>query len=335
MFLHSSAKLHHYPSACSDCLCRILIRRFEKVVYNFAGLSSRMPEAITELNPCFEVAPFVARRDEVADSARGEANMANYSERFESIARDPRYGHFVRIPRRIILCMDYFHVSGDRIATRRILTAYYLFIGVVDNAIDSGEAGAAQGVFACLASPACATHTLKSDVAFMTETLKNYFDDGENRAAIIAALHELYERVLAERSAISIDAYLENRRDVGRLTAEVSYLLIRPVLEHDENLLRCFMREVGAVGCLVDSIIDLDTDGRLGLLGFKPTLLARAKLIIRTLHEGMRMIYRHPALWFLFMQAIGDNINDRFIDRSQQIAGEVVSEIKNEVVSAA
>src|SRR5215510_3738424 len=59
--------------------------------------------------------------------------------RCQAIARESRYGHYVRIPERICRCLDYFKLDGDRLAVKERLRAYYLFIGVVDDAIDSGD----------------------------------------------------------------------------------------------------------------------------------------------------------------------------------------------------
>ena len=55
---------------------------------------------------------------------------------YQTLAAAPKYKHFVRIPDRIIQCIDYFGIECDRVTTRERLQAYYLFIGVVDDAID-------------------------------------------------------------------------------------------------------------------------------------------------------------------------------------------------------
>src|SRR5215510_5930271 len=77
--------------------------------------------------------------------------IADHSEHYNRIARDPRYRHFARIPARIVRCLDHFQITCDRIAAARILSAYYIFIAVVDNAIDSGESQTATVVFEHLA----------------------------------------------------------------------------------------------------------------------------------------------------------------------------------------
>src|SRR5260370_34033596 len=56
---------------------------------------------------------------------------------YQAIARDPRYAHFINIPERIIRCLDYFRLASNRIEVRQRLRAYYLFIGVADDAIHS------------------------------------------------------------------------------------------------------------------------------------------------------------------------------------------------------
>ena len=71
------------------------------------------------------------------------------------------------------------------------------------------------------------------------------------------------------------------------------------------------MKEVGAVGCLVDSIIDLRSDQRLGLLGFEPALSNYAKLMILTMRLGLRLVFSYPGLGRIFFEAILDNFRDR------------------------
>ena len=55
------------------------------------------------------------------------------SRAYQVIARDPRYAHFVNIPRRIIRCLGHFGIVFDRVEVRQRLSSYYLFIGVVDD----------------------------------------------------------------------------------------------------------------------------------------------------------------------------------------------------------
>ena len=71
---------------------------------------------------------------------------------YQNLANDPKYQHFGRIPDRIIQCIDYFGITCDRAVTRARLLTYYLFIGIVDDAIDSDRLDA--GRFKSLPSPA-------------------------------------------------------------------------------------------------------------------------------------------------------------------------------------
>jgi hypothetical protein len=131
-------------------------------------------------------------------------------------------------------------------------------------------------------------------------------------ALMMDKLHELYQEVISERTAAPIDSYIEHRKSVGSLTAELSYVLIQPDLRGGHEGLCQFMKEVGAIGCLIDSLIDLSADFRLGLLGFKPTVTDYARLLTCILRDGLRVSLRHPGLAGLFFRAIGDNVQDRF-----------------------
>jgi hypothetical protein len=71
------------------------------------------------------------------------------------------------------------------------------------------------------------------------------------------------------------------------------------------------MEEIGAVGCLVDSVIDIGVDHRLGLLNFDLTAVNYGKLYFSTGIAGMRVLVKAPSLVFLLAEAILDNVKDR------------------------
>jgi hypothetical protein len=232
---------------------------------------------------------------------------------YQLVAAAPKYKHFVRIPDRIIQCIDYFGIECDRVITRERLQAYYLFIGVVDDAIDSGQIDTGRLVLDHLSTPVPSFDgtVRRSRVRLITEVLKCQTND-ETYPLMLNELRQLYGEVIRERAATSIDSYLEHRELVGSLTAGLSYILISPVLKGDRERLCRFMKEVGAIGCLVDSLIDLSADFRLGLLGFKPGVMDYAKLITCILRDGLSVMLNHPGLAGLFLRAIGDNVQDRF-----------------------
>ncbi len=238
---------------------------------------------------------------------------SDVSDAYQNLADDPKYQHFVRIPDRIIQCIDYFGIACDRATARTRLHAYYLFIGVVDDAIDSGRLDAGRLILDYLSRPTAEfdDETRRSSVRLITEILKVYISD-RTYPAIMDKLRELYSEVVSERSATSVDAYIVRRKSVGALTAELSYLLIHPGLSGDNEKLCDFMKQVGAIGCLIDSLIDLNTDHRLGLLAFHSGVMDYAKLMVAILRNGLRVSLRHPRLYGLFFRAVVDNLRDPF-----------------------
>ena len=232
---------------------------------------------------------------------------------YDDLAADPRYRHFVRIPDRIIQCVDYFGVACDRAAVRAKLQTYYLFIGVVDDAIDSSRIDAGKLILEYLSTPSPEFHEAAtySSVRLITEILKVHINHGVY-PGMMDKLRTLYGEVVSERGATSIDSYIRYRISVGALTAELSYLLMRPALgDHNDRLCE-FMRQVGSIGCLIDSLIDLNRDRRLGLLGFDPGLWDYARLVGSIGQHGLRISLRHPRLCGLFVSAIADNLRDPF-----------------------
>ena len=232
---------------------------------------------------------------------------------YHDLADLPKYQHFVRIPDRIIQCIDYFGIICDRARASERLHAYYLFIGVVDDAIDSGRTGVGNLILEYLRTPAPdfdyeARH---SSVKLLTEILKVYISE-RAYPMMLDKLRELYGEVVSELGATSVDLYIVHRKSVGALTAEVSYLLIHPDLGHDQPKLCNFMKRVGAIGCLIDSLIDLKKDSRLGLLAFQPGIMDYAKLTVAILRNGLRVSIKHPRLYGLFFRAVLDNMRDPF-----------------------
>jgi hypothetical protein len=232
---------------------------------------------------------------------------------YQAIARDPKYAHFINIPERIIRCLDYFGIACNPVEVRQRLRSYYLFIGVVDEAIDSSRLEIGKHVLDRFHNqvPCFDDRTLVSRVGLVTEVLKRDIKEGVYQKAL-TKLRELYGAVAKERKAETIAAYIEQRKVVGHLTAELSYVLIRSFLEDESSEFFGFLGRVGAVGCLVDSAIDLSSDAHLGLLAFNPTMGDRLELLFSTISEGLIVSMKYPALLPLFLEAVMDNVRDRF-----------------------
>jgi hypothetical protein len=255
---------------------------------------------------------------------------------YRDLAADSRYRHFVRIPDRIIQCVDYFGVACDHAAVRAKLHAYYLFIGVVDDAIDSSRIDTGKLILEYLSTstPDFDEAARYSCVRLITEILKVHIDQGDY-PAMMDKLRNLYGEVVSERGATSIDSYIGHRKSVGALTAEVSYLLMRPSLVDDNEKLCEFMRQVGAIGCLIDSLIDLKRDRRLCLLGFAPGPWDYVKLIVAIGQNGLRISLRHPRLHGLFLRAVLDNLRDPFRAGPTVPRSSFASDRKDEAASVA
>jgi hypothetical protein len=253
---------------------------------------------------------------------------------YYNLANDPKYRHFVHIPERILRCLDYFGVGCKRDETSDRLLSYYLFIGVVDSMIDSGYVEAGERILAQLSRQAPLPNEQLESVNLVTMILKSQISE-ESYPLIISGFRELYQQVVSERTAPSIDAYIKHRKAVGRMTAELSYLLIRPLLVMDNQSVCRFMKQVGEVGCLVDSLIDLNADHRLGLLMFHPSAKDRLKLLASTLDKGLRISLKHPGLCRLFLQAVCDNVRDRFRAEHNVPQHSFVSERKDAPASVA
>ena len=251
---------------------------------------------------------------------------------YRAIANDPKYTHFVRIPERILRCLDHFGIVCDRTETIARLHSYYLFIGVADEAIDSGHVDTGERILEHLSTQTSFLDEEIESVKLVTSILKSHIS-ADASSLMMSGFRELYQEVVSERASKSIDTYIENRKAVGRLTAELSFLLIRPLLAPDNQSLCRFMKQVGEVGCLIDSLIDLTADHRLGLIMFKPTIMDRVKLVVSTLQKGLGVLVRHPRLSGIFLQAVGDNLRDRFVRSRRTDAHHNVSDRKGEAAS--
>jgi len=233
-------------------------------------------------------------------------------------------------------CVDYFGINCNRVTAKDGLLAYYIFIGVIDNALDSAHIETGRLVLEYLKAPLpwVGEAYASSDVKIVTETLKSNISE-ESYFSIQEKLGRLYQRVLRERGATSIRELIRFRKAVGALTADVSYLLIQSSLDREHKGLRRFMKKVGAVGCLIDSVIDLGADRRLGLLRFQPSIADYAQLIRHTMIASLRVLFMYPALFGLFLPAIVDNLRDRFGRRQPVASGRIVPHGKDQLARVA
>ena len=246
--------------------------------------------------------------DDKPASGLSEHLPSDVDNAYRALAGDPQYKHFINIPARIIQCIDYFGIAGNRELIKDRLQSYYLFIGVIDNALDSTQIGIGAGVLDCLEARSSTLEETcrQSDVSLVTAVLKCHIHND----LMVNELRRLYREVLRERVATSIETYMSCRIGVGSLTAELSYWLIQPLLKDESNSLCEFMKQVGAVGCLIDSLIDLRSDHRFGLLAFTPVARDYLRLLLNTFRRGFGLSIRHPSLCLLFCQAIRDNLRD-------------------------
>lgn len=246
-----------------------------------------------------------------------QPSPAELEQRYQAISQDPRYGHYARIPARICRCLDYFNVVADRRAIHDRLSCYYLFIGVADEAIDSIGLEVGCEILERLAqpTPCCSEETLLYRARLVTAVLKHHLS-AEIHPAALVRFDELYQAVVRERNSRIMSAYIEARKTIGRLTAHLSYLLITPLLNGEYPQLCRFIENVGEVGCLMDSVIDLRSDLRRGLLGFRPTAWAYLKLTGQMLHEGLKILLQHPRLLGLFLEAVRDTWLDQLRQRA-------------------
>lgn len=232
--------------------------------------------------------------------------------RYQGLLTDPRFFQFANIPDRIIRCLHFYGIDGDMDRVRSVLLAYYLFIAVADDLIDGSLCGVGEDILARFANPfVCLNEdAVCSDAEFLAELLKMHFPVSSS-TPIRRKFRTLHRINLQERRAGTMRAFAEARRLLGALTADVSFLLIRDHLAGDALQVRNLMRQVGAVGCLVDSIVDARDDRRAGLLSFRPSFIDWLFLCAQTFALGAKIGLRHPHLIALFADAIADNIRDR------------------------
>lgn len=239
-------------------------------------------------------------------------NAIEAGKRYEAIARDPRYFQFANIPNRILRCLESCATVRHPETIQARLLAYYLFIGVVDDEIEAGVFQIGEKILSRLANPLPCfdedTRTSKS--LFMIEVLKQHIDP-VSQPQVLRKFRDLHRANVAERLALTMKAYIEQRKLVGSLTAELSYLLIREFLS--SQLIDCcrLMKDVGAVGCLVDSLIDARADRQAGALAFRPTVSDFVFLCVTTIFDGTKILLKHPPMMQLFVKAIRDNFYDR------------------------
>jgi hypothetical protein len=223
------------------------------------------------------------------------------------ISTHPCFQHYVRIPDRICNSLDFFQIHYDRTSVHEILKSFYLFIGIVDHAMDTISISIASEVLQQLKQPASFAETVPHKLA--TEFLKSQINT-EVYDIVLDRFSQLCEAVYHERCSGRISEYMAQRKNIGHLTAEISYWLIMPYLNMRHSELRNFFCNVGKVGCLVDSLIDLRSDYRKGLINFVVNLSAYLQLLVHTTSIGIPLLWRYPKLIQVFYEAVIDNCRD-------------------------
>jgi hypothetical protein len=232
--------------------------------------------------------------------------------RYQIIVSDPRYFQFAGIPDRIIHCLDLCGIRCEQHKVRERLQAFYLFIGLVDDEIECAQFEFGEKILKRLANPLPCfdDETRTSQAQFITEILKQYFNPTID-SHVMRKFRRLHKASVAERQALSMRVYVKQRKLVGNLTAELSYLLIRDHVFGNSLYLCRLMKAIGAVGCLVDSIFDARADKRAGVLSFRATFVDYLFLCIHTFLLGLKITLKHPRLIPLLGAAIRDNFYDR------------------------
>jgi hypothetical protein len=234
------------------------------------------------------------------------------AQRYDAVVKDAKYFQFANIPDRIIRCLELVATIRQTETMRARLLAYSLFIGVVDDEVELAGSEIGDQLLNRLANPLSFFDEAAqiSKAHFMTEILKQHIGP-EVHEEVLARFRDLHRTNLSERTARTVKTYIGQRKSVGRLTAEISYLLIRDCVSFEAIDCCRLMKEVGAVGCLLDSVIDTRTDQRSGNISFRPTLIDFLVLSLATFVAGLRIILKYPRMLSLFWEGMRDNFKDR------------------------
>ena len=100
-------------------------------------------------------------------------------------------------------------------AARQGLHSYYLFIGVVDDLIDSTRIEAGREILGHFDNriPCFNRDTIQSRAGLAAEVLKCHIHD-EIYSTALAELERLYQAVVRERTSRTLRAYIEERKVV-------------------------------------------------------------------------------------------------------------------------
>lgn len=226
------------------------------------------------------------------------------------LSSHPCYQHYIRISDRICRSLDFFGVKYDRRKVHEVLRSFYLFIGIVDHAMDTISLSIGLDILHQLKEPCSFQETfLETPHKLATELLKTEIRS-EIYNPVLNRFSCLCDAVFSEQCSKTASEYMHQRKRIGYLTAEISYLLIESFLFQDGAKIRKFFCNVGEVGCLIDSLIDLRADFERGLIGFRPSLGAYVGLLIYIQLKGIPLLLRYPQLIQVFFEAVVDNLHD-------------------------
>ena len=226
-----------------------------------------------------------------------------------SLVLEDRFAKYRSMCWKISKYIDSFKIEYNKEDVEARVGIFSIWLKVVDDEMEKSDKNVGKDILNRLQdpSPRFDEETKGSPSKFLTEILKKQIKPGIY-GAVLTGFYALYTSVVDNDNSTNMDDYISSRRKSGELTANIIYQLIEPDLRGNLNKFKKFLMQLGGVGNLVDSCLDIKKDISNGAFKFIPSALDVAKLYTKTSMEGIKMFIEYPTFSFKFFRSIIKNI---------------------------
>lgn len=230
------------------------------------------------------------------------------------LLQDEKYAPYLKIADKVPHFLDYFQMDYDKQGVKTSLSLYFLWLKCIDEELDTGDEHIGEQVKQNLlnSQPNITEEIIASTPLLLSEVLKVQTTPATYHH-LLENLHELYDSTLSEKTAPSMSQYIYQRKKSGILTAQGAFIMMEPHLLTHNHKFVSFFQQLGALGNIVDSVVDLRNDIHSQTYSFHVTFLDVVQLYTQTSKDAIKVILQHPRLVKQFSKSAVNVLKNSFL----------------------
>jgi len=229
-----------------------------------------------------------------------ERTIGNRKFDINALRRKPEYFSYLRVPKKVCEYLQYFKVNHEAKEIMGRLDIFFLWLKNVDECLDSKNVNGKVFLDRFQENEINMENDDIYEGIILTDILRE-ITLNQNQD-VLKGLGELYGAVLLEKDAENMHNLIEAKEKIGEHCASSTITIISPYMEKNERFNRFFI-ELGVIGNLADTIVDIKKDYKNGGIKFKLRFSEYIELYDRFLIKGAGMIIKHPLLIKSFLDS--------------------------------